>query len=260
MVTRRSTLFGLSATLVAPIVAAMGPKDQLQLAVLRYMGNWNSRPNAAHVWSQEVRFRTSIDVRLDKTQDAALPLTSPALFERPLAILTGDARFRLSPAERNSLKKWIESGGFLIVDNTGQTQPSEAFDQSVRTEFGAVFPGRELIKVPASHVLFRTLYKLDYPSGRAIHHNFVEGLFIDDRLAVVYIQNDLTGALDRDRIGAWSHDVVPGGEPQRELAIRMAVNMVMYAMCLDYKDDQVHRSYLLKARRWQIKPPEIQTP
>ncbi len=246
--------------MLAPSVGAMGPEDQLQLVSLRYTGNWNSRPYATHVWSQEVRFRTSIDVRLDGTLRSGIALTDRRLFELPIAVLSGDMRFRLSQVERMNLKKWVESGGFLIVDNTGLTRPSESFDQSLRAEFQTMFPGRPLIKVPASHVLFRSLYKLDYPPGRAIHHNFVEGLFIDERLAVVYMQNDLTGALDRDQIGAWSHDVVPGGEKQRELAQRMAVNLVMYAMCLDYKDDQVHRSYLLKARRWQINPPEIRTP
>ena len=238
----------------------MGPADQLQIVPIKYTGNWNSRPYAPIVWSQEIRFRTSIDVRLDRKPGQGLLLTDSSLFDLPLAIFSGDLRFRLSGGERSSLKKWIEAGGFLIIDNTGQSQPSESFDDSVRAELDALFPGRPLVKVPASHVLFRSLYKLDYPPGRAIHHNFVEGLFLDERLAVVYIQNDLTGALDRDQIGAWSHDVVPGGEKQRELAQRMAVNLVMYAMCLDYKDDQVHRSYLLKARRWQIKPPEIRAP
>ena len=253
-------LLGLGAGLLAPRLLAMGPSDQLQIVTLRYTGNWNSRPFAAHVWSQEVRFRTSIDVRLDRPPGQGMLLTDPALYKLPMALLSGDLRFRLSAAERGHLKKWIESGGFLVIDNTGRARPSDAFDQSVRAELKALFPGRELLKVPASHVLYRSLYKLDYPSGRAIHHNYVEGLFIDERLAVVYIQNDLSGALDRDRIGAWSNDVVPGGEKQRELAMRMAINIIMYAMCLDYKDDQVHRSYLLKARRWRIQPPEIRTP
>ena len=38
--------------------------------------------------------------------------------------------------------------------------------------------------------------------------------------------------------------VVPGGEPQRERAIRLAVNIAMYVLCSTYKDDRVHESFL----------------
>ena len=35
----------------------------------------------------------------------------------------------------------------------------------------------------------------------------------------------------------------------RELAFRLGVNLVMYAMCLDYKDDAVHIKSILKKRQ-----------
>jgi hypothetical protein len=31
--------------------------------------------------------------------------------------------------------------------------------------------------------------------------------------------------------------VYPGGEQQREMAVRWGINIVMYALCLDYKAD-----------------------
>ena len=33
---------------------------------------------------------------------------------------------------------------------------------------------------------------------------------------------------------------MPGGEPQREMAYRAGVNIVMYALTGNYKADQVH--------------------
>ena len=39
----------------------------------------------------------------------------------------------------------------------------------------------------------------------------------------------------------------PGGEPQRELAFRLGINLCMYALCLDYKDDAVHLPLILKS-------------
>jgi hypothetical protein len=39
-----------------------------------------------------------------------------------------------------------------------------------------------------------------------------------------------------------------GGATQREAAVRLGVNLVMYALCLDYKDDQVHAPFILRRR------------
>ena len=234
---------------------AIGPGSKLRIAQLKYAGNWDTRPMAALVLAQTVQFRTSIDVQLKRT---VLGLDDPALFELPFAMLVGDSRFRLTPKERTNLRKWIEAGGLLVVDNNGRSAPSASFDASVRAEVAALFPGRKLVKIPPQHVLYRSFYVLDFPAGRAIHRTFLEGLFVDSRLAMVYSQNDMTGALDRDKLGAWSFDVQPGGERQREKAKRLAINMVQYAMCLDYKDDQVHLDYLLHRRRWRIKPPVIE--
>jgi len=69
------------------------------------------------------------------------------------------------------------------------------------------------------------------------------------RLAAVYSANDLVGAFARDSLGTWELEVVPGGELQREKAIRLGVNLAMYAMCLDYKEDQVHIPFIMKRRR-----------
>lgn len=245
----------LSSCLLCNRAQAIGDYSKLRIAQLQYKGDWDPRPRAALVLAQEVRYRTSIDVQLKRHVRSAL---SKDLFEYPFAMLLGSERFRLSTKERHRLKSWIEGGGFLLVDNNGRGEPSKGFDTSFRNELRAMMPGQKLKKIPPQHVLYRCFYVLDFPAGRAIHRTFMEGLFINNRLAVLYTQNDLAGALDRDRLGAWTYDVVPGGEVQREQAKRIAVNAIQYAMCLDYKDDQVHLDYLLHKRRWRIKAPRIE--
>jgi hypothetical protein len=39
---------------------------------------------------------------------------------------------------------------------------------------------------------------------------------------------------------------VPGGEAQRELAIRFGINLVMYALTGNYKTDQIHAPAILQ--------------
>jgi len=77
---------------------------------------------------------------------------------------------------------------------------------------------------------------------------WLEGQAISGRLAVVYSQNDLGGAWARGPLGEWEYDCTPGGEAQREAAMRLGVNVAMYALCTDYKDDAVHLPFILKRR------------
>jgi hypothetical protein len=57
-----------------------------------------------------------------------------------------------------------------------------------------------------------------------------------------------------DWAGAWAVDerdrplyaAVPGGERQREMAYRVGINVVMYALTGNYKADQVHLPAILE--------------
>ena len=40
--------------------------------------------------------------------------------------------------------------------------------------------------------------------------------------------------------------IVPGGEPQREMAMRFGINLVMYVLTGNYKSDQVHVPAILE--------------
>ena len=52
-----------------------------------------------------------------------------------------------------------------------------------------------------------------------------------------------------DTVGyTWEYPCTPGGEAQRETAIRIGVNVAMYALCTDYKDDAVHLPFILRRR------------
>ena len=54
--------------------------------------------------------------------------------------------------------------------------------------------------------------------------------------------------------GAWEFPVVPGGDVQREHAIRLTVNIAMYVLCSNYKDDQVHAPFLMRRRAGVVFP------
>jgi hypothetical protein len=256
--TRRAFLRGLAAGAAALALPggarAIGEGTQLYVAQVRHGGTWNPRPSAALALAEEIRYRTSIDVRLQRTH---VSLSSPDIFRYPFLLLqSADAMPRLGRTESDHLKKFLELGGFLFADNVGKTSPSEAFDRSLRAELKRLFPSRTLERIPPTHVIYRSFYRVDYPAGRILDTPHLEGLSLDGRYAVVYSRNDLSGAWARDSFGGWQYDVIPGGEDQREVAFRLGINLAMYALCLDYKDDHVHIDYLLRRRRWRIEPPK----
>ncbi|MBM4345229.1 MAG: DUF4159 domain-containing protein [Deltaproteobacteria bacterium] len=201
---------------------------------------------ALETWSQEMRLRTSVAMA---GQPVALRADDRAILRYPLLYLPGDRALPpLSDGAVALLRRHFSSGGTLLVDNVGRAEASAAFDASLRRELGRIIP-QQLQKVPPGHVVFRTFYRLDRAVGRRADSHDLEGLRVGNHYAVLYTRNDLAGALQRHSLGGFALAVVPGGETQRELALRLAVNLAMYALCLDYKDDQTHVLYLLSHRR-----------
>ena len=111
-----------------------------------------------------------------------------------------------------------------------------------------MLPSAPLQPVARDHVVHKSFYLVDRQGGRVLVKPWIEGQSLDGRLAVVYSQNDLGGAWARTELGDWEYPCTPGGEPQRETAIRIGVNLAMYALCTDYKDDAVHLPFILRRR------------
>lgn len=256
---RRRFILGGAAALGAAALGggparAIGSGQLFRVVRIRHGGGSDVHPGAGSLLAEELRFRTSVDVEDGET---SMALDDPRLSRTPFAILAGDSAFTLREAERERLKRWVELGGFLLVDTGGGAGgAAEGFERAVKRELAALFPGDEPKRVSPEHVLFRSFYRLDYPAGRALRRPYVEGLLLGSRYGVVLMPNDLLGAFARDPAGnRFLHVPEPGGENQREMAIRFGVNVVMYALCLHYKDDQVHLDYLLHNRKWKIRKP-----
>lgn len=242
-------LAGLAA-LAGHRALALGPNQRVAVPLLRYGATWDVHAAAATALAEEAALRTSAS--LDPAPQV-LTAGSHGFGRMPFALLAGAGGFSLPEAHRQALRRWLELGGLLVADNAGRDQPSPDFDRAVRDELARLFPQRRLERVSPDHVLYRTFYRLDYPAGRALHKPYMEGLPLAGRYAVLLSHNDLLGALDRDASGRYRFLPTPGGERQREMSIRFAVNLLLYALCLDYKDDQVHLDYLLRKRKWRIR-------
>lgn len=242
-----------SLYLGATSASAIGPASLVGIGQLKHGGNWDPRPESLRRLLWEIRKRTSIEVSRDAT---AIELESDAIFSHPFLVLTGEGPMpEWSEKAIQNLTRHLRFGGFLYID---APSPQDPFTLSVKREIEKLrkaLTGTQDLQQPLfqkinkAHVLFKSFFLLKHVVGRQTHDAGVYGLEMDQRLVLAMTQNDVLGAYERDRLGGWVYSCEPGGERQREMAIRFGVNLIMYATCLDYKSDQVHIPFILKKRR-----------
>jgi len=222
---------------------AFGESSRWVPAIAQYPGQWELRRSALRRFSYELQRRTATEVVLEPIP---IQLESPRLFEFPLLYFGGQGGFAPLPqAARQNLRRYLEFGGFILADAHG----GEGFEESFKREISLILPHSPLVLLEAEHVLFKSFYMLHSAAGRAGVSTSLEACLLGRRVAVVFMPNDLLGAFARDEAGGFEYPVVPGGERQREMAIRLGINLVIYALCLDYKDDAAHLPALMRRRR-----------
>ncbi len=254
----KSALAGVAAAAAASVVLgksrlarAIGPGSKFRIGDLNFPGALaNPRPGALQRLGWELEVRTSIDIARDNP--VPVSLSSDKLFDTPFLYLAGDRRFLLpNPKEIEALRRFLTFGGFLFIDSA-EGRVGGDFDAAVRELVSEVFPGPGFAPLPDDHVIFKSFYLLNSVAGRVAVSPILEALMHDGRAAVVYSQNDLGGAWAKDNFGNFVYQCYPDGEAQREHAFRLGINLAMYALCLDYKTDQVHVPFILKRRQWRV--------
>jgi hypothetical protein len=226
-------------------MGAAGAAD-LQVVQLQTKGHWNSRPNGMSRLLWETTQRTSIEVKLEVN---SILLDSTKLYRHPFLYWTGSGAFpALTEPEVRTLRRYLTYGGTILIDSS-DSEPSGPFDISVRRAFERILPDQGFGRLDSNHVVYKSFYLVDQQAGRTLRVPYLETIQIEKRAAVLYSQNDLGGAWSRDPFGRWEYQVTPGGERQREMAFRLGINILMYALCLDYKEDLVHTPFILKRRR-----------
>ena len=237
-----------------PRAHGMGERSLFRVGQLHLAGPTPSnRQSSLEVLAFEIEKRTAIAVHLSAKQ---VQLSSPTLHETPFLYLSGQRAFPLpSTSDINALRRFLNFGGMLVIDSA-EGAVGGAFDQSVRALVKALYPppGRGLSLVPEDHVVYKSFYLLRRPAGRIAVSSAMEAVIRDERLVLAYIQNDLGGAWAKDESGNFAFECLPGGARQRELSFRLGINLVMYALCQDYKTDQVHVPFILRRRRWRSGP------
>lgn len=243
---RRRDVLVAAGALVGGRAFAFGETTRLGVAELDLGAGTLSRPAAWKRLLYELGDTTSVEVGRDVVRHG---LEDEALFEHPFSVLVGAAAFA-PPSEPavERLSRYLAYGGVLLVDDTTGTEDSP-FDASVRALLARVYATRPASPLPADHSVFRAFFLLSHPVGRVDRFRWLEGVTVGTFTPVLLMRNDLSGALDRGDDGRERNACVPGGEDQRREAIKLGINIVLYALTADYKRDIAHVRELMREGR-----------
>lgn len=201
------------------VPAVMG--TEMTIGRLQYGGggDWYANPSSLPNLLDAIRTRTGIPVG---SREAVIAPLDPALSDYPLIHMTGHGSVSFSDPERQALRRYLESGGFLHADD------NYGMDEAFRREVGALYPDRPLVELPPDHPIFSAFY--EFPEGLPkIHEHDGQrpqafGIFHQGRLVVLY-------TYETDLGNGWEDPEVHGTPPElREEALRMGVNIFVYAL------------------------------
>ncbi len=208
-------------------LSAKIPKDiiSVDVAQIRYEGNWNPEPAAwPHMADLAARFHANLQITT---------IDPDALDARktPLAHLTGTEKLTLSSAQVAQLKAYVDSGGLLFIDAAG-AKPD--FIASARALIAQMCPNSKLEPIPLNSPIYNGSIPRSIKADKINYRTFaahpdgneqtprLEGVTLNGRCAIIFSADDITsGLLGTDTWG------IAGYTPRSAQALTR--NIIMYA-------------------------------
>lgn len=211
----------VSLLLAAGGAAVEPPAPVMTIGRLHYDGggDWYANPSSLPNLLNALRTRTTLRVA---SEEKVVTLSDDELWNIPYLYMTGHGNVRWSSRDLETLRRYLQQGGFLHADD------NYGMDSSIRRELNRLFPDQPLVEVPVDHPVYHLVY--EFPRGiPKIHQHDGKpaqgfGIFLDGRLAVYYsYQSDLGDG--------WEDPEVHHDPPaKREAALRMGINLFAYAV------------------------------
>ncbi|MCL1822259.1 MAG: DUF4159 domain-containing protein [Prolixibacteraceae bacterium] len=205
--------------LFLPALTGGQNNSSVKIALLKYGGggDWyadpTALPNLIRFCNQEIK--TNIH-----PEHAVIDVGSQEIFNYPFVHLTGHGNVVFSDSDVRNLRKYLEAGGFLHIDD------NYGLDPFIRREMKKVFPESDFVELPPSHSIFKQ--KFVFPNGiPKIHEHDNKppqafGIFHEKRLVCFY-------TFETDLSDGWEDPEVHNDpEPVRQTALQMGANIISF--------------------------------
>ena len=199
--------------------SAQNAGQPVKIALLKYRGggDWYANPtsltNLISFCNQNLKTNINKDYVTVETG-------SSDIFNYPFIHMTGHGNVVFSSQEIANLRKYLESGGFLHIDD------NYGLNEFIRREMKKVFPELEFIELPTNHPIYHQ--KFDFPKGLPkIHEHDGKpaqgfGLILKGRLVCFY-------SYECDLGDGWEDRSVHNDtETIRQKALQMGANLIQY--------------------------------
>ena len=253
----------------------------LRFARVRHdLSDWWADASALNALTHWLNERTKIRTDMN-VEGGAVKLNDANLFKTPLAFMTGHdpslTRSRklfgwrygtgkmagsLTESEAAGLRRYlVEKGGFLVFDDCGVNAPAQAMVRLFLAQMRYVMPEYQVERISNNHEIYNNFHRMGGPpigfdifwwGTRPPKRNYLEGVSVGNRLAVIVNRRDYMCAMETASIPTRSVHYSPG-------VYRFMTNVVVYALThgqiSDYSD--YIPEDLLAEKELPTRPPHI---
>ena len=190
-----------------------------EIALLKYSGGGDWYANPTSLPNLISYCNTTINTKI-KAKPATVEPSNPDLFSYPFVHMTGHGNVVFSEADVNNLKNYMNSGGFLHIDD------NYGMDQYIRKEIKKIFPNNELVEIPSNHPIFQKPFVFSNGLPKIHQHDMKRpqafGIFIADRIVLLY-------TFECDLGDGWEDQEVHNDPREiREKSLKMGANILNY--------------------------------
>ena len=252
----------------------------LRFARVRHdLSDWWADASALNALTQWLNERTKIRTDMN-VEGGAVKLNDANLFKTPLAFMTGHdpslVRSRklvgwrygtgkmdgsLTESEAAGLRRYlVEKGGFLVFDDCGVNAPAQAMVRLFLAQMRYVMPEYQVERISNNHEIYNNFHRMGGPpvgfdifwwGTRPPKRNYLEGVSVGNRLAVIVNRRDYMCAMETVSIPTRSVHYSPG-------VYRFMTNVVVYALThgqiSDYSD--YIPEHILAEKDLPMRPPQ----
>jgi len=173
------------------------PGNKFFFTRLQYhSGNWNTDQRMpSNVLNSLIEY-TSLPV---ETEEKVIRLDSGEIYRCPFCYLSGHKLVEFTDDEARHFKAYVENGGFVFVDDCNHDIDG-LFAKSFEAQMARLFGDEALVKIPNDHLLYKCFFEFENgPPNTSVElngwgddlvHEYLKGIYINDRICVLYSNKD----------------------------------------------------------------------